>query len=100
MSSTIESPPPSDPATRLGGTAPTGAPATMTSGPGITKSAGRGTSIGLQGPAMGAGPSGFAGFGRGAGPPGFGGPPPQGFQPPPGFSGNAPGFGRGFPPGR
>lgn len=108
---TAVSPPPADPAARLGTSAPGGAgtaPATMAAGPGISKPAGRGLPVGLTGPAQGVGGpgAGFGGFppqfGRG-GPPGFppqgfppGGPPP-GFQPQPGF-GPPGGQGRGFPP--
>lgn len=99
ISSTVESPPPSDPATRLGTNAPSSTAATMAAGPGVARGAGRGT-VSLQGPAAG-GPS-FGGFGGAA--PGFGagrgfppGPPPPGFAPPPGFvpGGGPPGFGRG-----
>lgn len=108
VSCSVEGPPPSDPAARLGATAP----ATLQAGQGISRPAGRGLPIGLGGPIAGVGggpPAGFGfppaggvpppGFGRGApsgGPPaGFGGP-PAGFQPPPGFGrGNPPpGFGR------
>ncbi|KAK3718913.1 Small nuclear ribonucleoprotein-associated protein B [Vermiconidia calcicola] len=111
VSCSVDGPPPSDPAARLGTSAPgaAGAPTAMQAGPGISRPAGRGAGVGLQGPAAGVGGSGFpgagfpggppAGFpGRGGPPPGFppggGGPPgfpPQGFQPPPG--------GRGFPGG-
>lgn len=94
ISTTVESPPPADPAARLGGAAPAGA--AMAAGPGITKSAGRGVPIGLTGPAAGVGAGGFAGFGNQP-PPGMGrgmGPGPPGFGGPPGFN---PGLGRGFP---
>lgn len=101
VSCSVDGPPPSDPAARLGAGAQAGGPpAAMQAGQGIARPAGRGA--GLQGPAAGVGGPGFpgappAGFpGRGGPPPGFppgggfpGGPPP-GFQPPPG--------GRGFPP--
>ncbi|KAF2222093.1 hypothetical protein BDZ85DRAFT_274915 [Elsinoe ampelina] len=116
VATTVEGPPPADPAARLGNAnAPTGgAPAALSAGPGISRPAGRGAGPGLQGPAVGVGgpgPGGFGGpqgfpggfpggppgfMGRGGppgGPPGFGGPPP-GFGGPPG---GAPG-GRGFPP--
>jgi len=100
ISCSVESPPPADPAARLGTSAPGGVPATMQAGTGISRPAGRGLPIGLGGPVAGIGsaPTGFGGFPQG-GPPGFGrgGPPvPPGFagappfQPPPGF--NAPGF--------
>jgi len=109
VSCSVDGPPPADPSARLGTSAPgaTGVPAAMAAGPGISRPAGRGAGIGLQGPAAGAG--GFPGFagppgGPGAGPPGFpgrgGGPPgfpPAGFAPPPGFGGPPPG-GRGYPP--
>lgn len=109
VSCSVESPPPADPATRLGTTA-AGVPATLQAGTGISRPAGRGLPIGLGGPVAGIGsaPTGFGGFP--AGPPGFGrgGPPvppafgqgvppfqppqnfqgpPPGFQPPPGFGG-------------
>lgn len=74
-----EGPPPADPSARMGTSAPGGGPpATMSTGPGISKPIGRGAPIGLTGPAVGVG-----------GPaPGF---PPGGFAPPP-FGG------RGGPP--
>ncbi|PNS17730.1 Small nuclear ribonucleoprotein-associated protein B [Sphaceloma murrayae] len=127
VATTVEGPPPADPAARLGTqSAPgQGIPASMSAGPGISRPAGRGAGPGLQGPAIGVGGPGPAGFGGPGfpggfpgGPPGFmgrGGPPgppggfggPPGFQgppggPPPGFGG-PPGFqgppgGRGFPP--
>ena len=111
VSCSIEGPPPSDPAARLGASVPGGVAATLQSGPGISRPAGRGLPVGLGGPIAGVGgpppPAGFGfppagvpppGFGRGAppgGPPaGFPGQAPP-FQPPPGFGrGNAPpGFG-------
>ncbi|OJD32743.1 small nuclear ribonucleoprotein [Diplodia corticola] len=127
VSLSVEGPPPADPSTRLGTSAPGGAGApTLPAGPGISRPAGRGLPVGLTGPAAGVGgpgPAGFGGFPPQGGfpptgaPPGFpgrGGPPgpgapgfppagfppggaPPGFQPPPGF--NPPGQGRGFPPG-
>jgi small nuclear ribonucleoprotein B and B' len=82
VSCSVDGPPPSDPAARLGASAAGAAPATaMQAGPGISRPAGRGAGMGLQGPAAGVGAPGFpgappAGFpGRGGGPPGFGGPP-------------------------
>ena len=126
ISCSVDGPPPADPSTRLGTSAPGGAgvvPPTLAAGPGIGRPAGRGLPVGLSGPAAGVGgpppPGGFGAFqpggfpgaappgfgGRGlppGGPPGFGPPPgfaggpPQGFQPPPGFQ--APPGGRGFPP--
>ncbi|CCU76750.1 small nuclear ribonucleoprotein SmB [Blumeria hordei DH14] len=112
ISLSVESPPPADPAARLG--AAPGAPtSTLAPGAGIARPAGRGAPVGLAGPvAMGA-PTGFGapgfpgapGFGRGGnfsailfrkmltsaqGPPPFGGFPPPGFPgqgpPPPGFA--------------
>lgn len=127
VSCSVEGPPPSDPSSRLGTSAPGGAAPTMAAGPGISRPAGRGLPVGLGGPAAGVGgpapAGGFGGFppagfqggappgfgGRGApsgGPPGFAPPPgfggaaggpPSGFQPPPGFQG-PPGQGRGYPP--
>lgn len=90
VSCSVDGPPPADPSTRLGTTLPgaMGAtPATLATGPGISRPSGRGLPIGLGGPALGVG-----------GPPppgGFGGFPPGGFPggPPPGFAG------RGAPPG-
>ncbi|EMC91510.1 hypothetical protein BAUCODRAFT_330833 [Baudoinia panamericana UAMH 10762] len=71
VSCSVEGPPPSDPAARLGTSAPGGvAPATMQAGPGISRPAGRGAGIGLQGPAAGVGASPFPGF-PGAPPAGF-----------------------------
>lgn len=67
----VDGPPPSDPAARLGTSAPGGGvPAAMQAGPGISRPAGRGAGIGLQGPAAGVGGAGFPGF-PGAGAPGF-----------------------------
>lgn len=89
--------PPADPAARLAKDTGSGLPPTMSAGPGISKPAGRGAGIALQGPAAG-----VSGPGFGAPPSGFG--PPPGFGPPgmppgmpPGFA--PPGFmGRGGPP--
>ena len=89
ISCSVDGPPPADPASRLGTSAPGGAGAapTLASGPGISRPAGRGLPVGLTGPAAGVGgpppPGGFGGF------------------PPGGFPGGAPpGFpGRGGPPG-
>lgn len=85
VSCSVEGPPPSDPAARLGTSAAGGAaPTAVQAGPGISRPAGRGAGIGLQGPAAGVGGPGFPGVpppgfpGRGAGPPGF---PPAGFPP-------------------
>jgi small nuclear ribonucleoprotein B and B' len=119
VSASVDGPPPADPATRLGASAPGGAAAPVVqSGPGMARPAGRGAGIGLQGPAAGIGGAGFPGAGFPGGPPpafpGRGGPgfpppggfppggppggfPPPGFQPPPGGRGFPPG---GFPPGR
>lgn len=92
VSLSVEGPPPADPSSRLGTGAPGGAAAaaaTLSSGPGISKPAGRGLPVGLTGPAAGVGGPGPAGFGS------F--PPPGGF---PGAPGAPPGFGgRGGPPG-
>lgn len=85
VSCSVDGPPPSDPAARLGTSAAGTAPATVQAGPGISRPAGRGAGIGLQGPAAAVGGPGFGappvGFpGRGApGPPG--GFPPAGFPP-------------------
>lgn len=89
VATTVEGPPPADPAARLGKEAagPGGIPAAMSAGPGISKPAGRGLPSGLTGPAVGVGGPGPAGFGGGFPPAGF---PPGG---PPGFPG------RGGPPG-
>ena len=87
VATTVEGPPPADPASRLGNQGAAGAPApAMSAGPGITRPMGRGMGAGLQGPAVGVGGPGFGA------PPGF---PPGGFPggPPPGFAG------RGGPPG-
>lgn len=88
VASTVEGPPPADPAARLGKEpgVPGGAPVAMAAGPGMSRPAGRGFAPGLQGPAAGVGAPGF-GF-----PPG----PPGGFP-----MGGPPGFapGRGAPPG-
>ena len=90
VSCSVDGPPPADPSTRLGASAPGGAgtaPPTLAAGPGISRPAGRGLPVGLSGPAAGVGgpapPGGFPGF------------------PPGGFPGGAPpGFaGRGGPPG-
>ena len=86
VSCSVDGPPPSDPAARLGTSAPgaAGAPTAMQAGPGISRPAGRGAGVGLQGPAAGVGGSGFPGAGFPGGPPagfpGRGGPPP-GFPP-------------------
>jgi len=84
VSCSVDGPPPADPSARLGTSAPGGVPATLQAGPGISRPAGRGAGIGLQGPAAGVGGPGFPGAGppmgfsgRG-GPPGF---PPAGFPP-------------------
>ena len=81
VSCSVDGPPPADPSSRLGNSAPGGAAPSMTAGPGISRPAGRGMPTGLGGPAAGVG-----------GPPppgGFGGFPPGGFPggPPPGFGG-------------
>jgi len=99
ISLSVESPPPADPAARLGASAPGGGIASsLAAGAGIARPAGRGAPVGLAGPAAGIGgpppgfPGGFPGapgFGRGAPPPGFGGFPPgfpAGGPPPPGFA--------------
>ncbi|KIX00149.1 uncharacterized protein Z518_10286 [Rhinocladiella mackenziei CBS 650.93] len=112
VSCSVEGPPPSDPSSRLGQSAPGGAPAALQAGSGVSRPAGRGLPVGLGGPAAGVGvggpppTGGFGfppgGFPGGAPPPGFGGrggpgvPPPSG-GPPPGFGGPPPGFGG--PPG-
>lgn len=90
VSCSVDGPPPADPSSRLGTSAPGGAgtaPPTLAAGPGISRPAGRGLPVGLSGPAVGVGgPAPSGGF------PGF---------PPGGFPGGAPpGFaGRGGPPG-
>ena len=78
VSCSVEGPPPSDPAARLGTSAPGGAAQALATGPGISRPAGRGLPIGLGGPAAGVG-GGFPGGFPGA-PPfgGRGGPPPGG----------------------
>ena len=84
VSCSMDGPPPSDPSARLGTSAPggaAGAPTAMQAGPGISRPAGRGAGIGLQGPAAGIGGPGFPGGG-------FPGAPPAGFP------------GRGGPPGK
>jgi small nuclear ribonucleoprotein B and B' len=70
VSLSVDGPPPTDPAARLGAgaTGPAGsAPATLSAGPGISRPAGRGAS--LQGPAVGVGGPAF-GFPPAGGPPG------------------------------
>jgi small nuclear ribonucleoprotein (snRNP)-like protein len=88
VSTSVDGPPPSDPAARLGTSAPGGAggaPATMAAGTGISRPAGRGSlPSGLTGPAAGVGGPGFPGQFP---PAGFPGAPPGGFP------------GRGGPPG-
>ena len=120
ISCSVDGPPPADPASRLGTSAP-GGPGpgpTLASGPGISRPAGRGLPVGLTGPAAGVGvpppPGGFGGFPPGGGfpggaPPGFpgrGGPPaggPRKSQPPCFGKRNTErlkaGFGGGPPPG-
>lgn len=103
VSCAVEGPPPSDPAARLGTSAPGGAPSTLQTGQGISRPAGRGLPVGLGGPVAGVGggpppPGGFGFPPAGAPPPGFGRAAPPG-GPPAGFSGQPPpGFGRGAPP--
>ena len=77
VSCSVDGPPPSDPAARLGTSAPGGAaPTAMQAGPGISRPAGRGASVGLGGPAAGVGGGAFPGFpGAPQGFPGRGGPP-------------------------
>lgn len=69
VSCSVDGPPPSDPSARLGTSAPggaAGAPTAMQAGPGISRPAGRGAGIGLQGPAAGVGGGpGFPGAGFG-----------------------------------
>lgn len=87
VSCSVEGPPPSDPAARLGTSAPGAGAVAMQAGPGISRPAGRGAGPGLQGPAAGVGGPGFPGAGFPGGPPGGfpgRGAPPPGF-PPPGF---------------
>jgi len=84
VSCSVDGPPPADPSARLGTSAPGGVPATLQAGPGISRPAGRGAGIGLQGPAAGVGGPGFPGAGPPMGFPGRGGPPgfpPAGFPP-------------------
>lgn len=96
ISCSVDGPPPADPASRLGASAPggAGAPPTLASGPGISRPAGRGLPVGLTGPAAGVGgpppPGGFGGFPPGGFP---GGAPPPGF---PGRGGGPPGGPRKF----
>ncbi|RKF72713.1 Small nuclear ribonucleoprotein-associated protein B [Golovinomyces cichoracearum] len=97
ISLSVESPPPADPAARLGTNAPGGTASALAAGAGIARPIGRGAPVGLTGPAVTAASSGFGapgfpgapGIGRGAPPPPFGGFPPPGFSaqapPPPGF---------------
>ena len=81
VSCSVDGPPPADPSSRLGASAP-GAPGpALAAGPGISRPAGRGLPVGLAGPAPlgGPAPGGFGGFPAG-GPPGFGrGGPPRMF---------------------
>ena len=89
VSCSVDGPPPAEPSSRLGASAPGGTATlpTLASGPGVSRPAGRGLPVGLSGPAVGVGgpapPGGFTGF------------PPGGFPgaAPPGFAG------RGGPPG-
>ena len=90
VSCSVDGPPPADPSSRLGASAPGGAgtaPPNLAAGPGISRPAGRGLPVGLSGPATGVGgpapPGGFTGFPPGSFPGGA----------PPGFPG------RGGPPG-
>ncbi|KAI1498275.1 like-Sm domain-containing protein [Biscogniauxia marginata] len=114
VSLSVESAPPADPSTRLGKSTPGGLPTGLTSGPGVSRPAGRGAvPSSLAGPAAGVGgaaaPPPFPQFGGAPGfGPGRGGPPAPGFPPggfpPPGFPQNAqfppPGFNPGGgPPG-
>lgn len=59
ISLTVDGPPPADPSSRLGQSAPGGGPASggaaLASGPGTSRPAGRGMPIGLTGPAFGVG---------------------------------------------
>ncbi|KAF2876830.1 hypothetical protein BDV95DRAFT_561669 [Massariosphaeria phaeospora] len=91
ISLSVDGPPPSDPAARLGGTASAGPAVAVASGPGVSRPIGRGLPVGLTGPTPGVGGPG-PGFGNFPPPGAFGGP-PGGFVPPP-F-----GAGRGGPPG-
>ncbi|CAI6341801.1 unnamed protein product [Periconia digitata] len=101
ISLSVDGPPPADPVARLGtaSTAPSTV-ATLTTGPGVARPAGRGIPVGLTGPAPGVG--GVGGFGPPGGfPPSFGGQPFPGRGGPPGpFPPGAPpaGFGGGPPP--
>lgn len=89
VSCSVDGPPPAEPSSRLGASAPGGTATlpTLAAGPGVSRPAGRGLPVGLSGPAVGVGgpapPGGFPGF------------PPGGFPgaAPPGFAG------RGGPPG-
>lgn len=103
VSCSVEGPPPSEPSARLGTSAPGGpGAASLQSGGGIARPAGRGLPVGLGGPAAGVGgpppPGGGFGFPPPGGMPGAppfggrGGPPPPGGVPP-GFQGGPPGFG-------
>ncbi len=47
ISLSVESPPPADPAARLGASAPGGVPSTLAAGNGIARPAGRGAPVGL-----------------------------------------------------
>lgn len=83
VSSTVEGPPPADPAARLGKEgAPGAGAAVISAGPGIAIARPAGRGAGLTGPAAGVGGPTF------------------GYPPPAGFPGGAPGFppGRGVPP--
>ncbi|KAI2613714.1 Sm-like ribonucleoprotein [Hypoxylon fragiforme] len=102
VSLSVESAPPADPSTRLGKSTPGGLATGLTSGPGVSRPAGRGAApTSLAGPAAGVGggvPPPFPQFPGAPGFPGRGGPPAPGFPPggfPPGFPQNAPGQ---FPP--
>ncbi|KAI2468800.1 Sm-like ribonucleoprotein [Annulohypoxylon bovei var. microspora] len=114
VSLSVESAPPADPSTRLGKSTPSSLPTGLSSGPGISRPAGRGVApSSLAGPAAGVGGSAPPPFPQFGGAPGFGpgrgGPPAPGFPPggfpPPGFPQNTqfppPGFNPagGAPPG-
>lgn len=74
VSCSVDGPPPADPAARLGTSAPGGGISTLQAGAGVSRPAGRGAGIGLQGPAPGIGGPAFPGAGfPGGPPPGFGG---------------------------
>lgn len=81
VSCSVDGPPPADPSARLGASGPGGGGPALTTGPGISRPAGRGLPVGLAGPAVGVGgpppPGGFGGFPAGGfpggGPPGFAG---------------------------